>query len=163
MVSTTIKQSAQIQLTSRQGRGRSNAPQANYDDGHYAFSHQLPAYAPQAAYGIPLWAQGQQYPQQMYGGYGAYPGGYPNVTASSSPMNYGAYYPPASTYGASAYNRGYPGANSYTPTGGAHYGQQATSGAGNGKSSGGFAAQFSVSNHGNDVVTAMQNMSLANK
>lgn len=72
-------------------------------------------------------------------------------------MNYGAYYPPGSNYGvASAYNRAYPAANSYTPTG-SNYGQQATSGASNGKAS--------ASNNGNDqsFITGMQNMSLASK
>lgn len=104
---------------------------------------------------MPPWAQGQQYAQQMYGGYGAFAGGYPNVTASGSPMNYGAYYPPGSNYG--AYNRGYPAATSYTPTGGASYGQQATPGASNGKSG--------TSNSGNDakILTGMHNMSLASK
>ena len=88
------------------------------------------------------------------------------MTASGSPMNYGAYYPPGSSYGApSAYNRGYPAANSYTPTGGANYGQQASSGAKNGKSGGGFAAQSGASNNGRDstLLTGMQNMSFVNK
>ncbi|KAF1930113.1 uncharacterized protein M421DRAFT_3868 [Didymella exigua CBS 183.55] len=140
------------------GRGRNNAPQVNYDEGHYAFSHQLPAYAPQAAYGMPPWAQGQQYQQQMYGGYGAFAGAYPNVTASGSPMNYGAYYPPGSNYGAaSAYNRAYPAANSYTPTGSASYGQQTTSGASNGK------AAASNNSNNQSFLAGMQNMSLASK
>jgi hypothetical protein len=107
---------------------------------------------------MPPWAQGHQYPQQIYGGYGAYASGYPNASASGSPMNYGAYYPPGSTYGAPpAYNRNYPAANSYTPTGGANYGQQATPGATNGKSG--------AANNGNDsaFLTGMQNMSLVNK
>lgn len=106
---------------------------------------------------MPPWAQGQQYPQQMYNSYGAYAGSYPNATASGSPMNYDAYYPPGSTYGTPAtYNRAYPAANSYTPTGGANHGQQATSGASNGKSG--------ASNNGHDSFLAgMQNMSLANK
>lgn len=94
----------------------------------------------------------------MYNGYGAYAGSYPNASASGSPMNYGAYYPPGSTYGAqSAYNRGYPAGNSYTPTGGSNYGQQATSGASNGK--------LGTPNNGNDAtfLAGMQNVSLANK
>lgn len=73
-------------------------------------------------------------------------------------MNYGAYYPPGSPYVApSAYNRGYPAVNSYTPTGGANYSHRATPGANNGKSG--------ISKNGNDsaFLTGMQNMSLANK
>jgi hypothetical protein len=116
---------------------------------------------------MPPWAQGQQYSQQMYSGYSAYAGGYPNVTAGGSPMNYGAYYPPTSTYGApSAYNRGYPTTNPYTPTSGANYGQQTTSGASNGKSGGGFAGQSGTSaNNSNDpaFLTSVQNMSLGGK
>lgn len=45
------------------------------------------------------WASGQQYTQAMYDRYNPYAiqaGGYPNATASASPMNYGAYYPPTS-------------------------------------------------------------------
>lgn len=43
------------------------------------------------------WAHGQQMAPHMYNRYGGYPmqGGYPNATGSGSPMNYGAYYPPA--------------------------------------------------------------------
>ena len=107
---------------------------------------------------MPPWAQGQQYQQQMYGGYGAFASGYPNVTASSSPMNYGAYYPPGSNYGAGqAYNRGYPAGNSYTPSSATNYSQQTTSGASNSKAG--------ASNNGNDqsFLTGMQNMSLASK
>lgn len=106
---------------------------------------------------MPSWVQGQQYTQQMYGGYGAYAGGYPNTTAGGSPMNYGAYYPPGSTYGGpSAYNRAHPAASSYTPTIGANYNQQPSSGASNGKPG--------ASNVGNDsaFLTGMQNVSLAN-
>ncbi|KAJ4312908.1 hypothetical protein N0V94_007209 [Neodidymelliopsis sp. IMI 364377] len=149
------------------GRGRNNTSQTNYDEGNYAFSHQLPAYGPQAAYGMPPWAQGQQYQQQIYGAYGAYAAGYPNASASGSPMNFGAYYPPASTYGVqTAYNRGYPGSNSYTSTGGANFGQQATSGASNGKPGSGFGTQSGTSaSNGNDqaFLTGMQNMSLSSK
>lgn len=94
----------------------------------------------------------------MYGGYNAYAGGYPNVTASGSPMNYGAYYPPGSGFGAqSAYNRGYPGANSYTPTGGSSYGQQATPGASN------IKPVATNNSSESTLLTGMQNMSLASK
>lgn len=78
------------------------------------------------------WAQNQQYPHQMYGGYGAFTGGYPSVTASGSPMNYGAYYSPGSGYGPAQPPPPYPGTNSFTPTRNFSYGQQATPGANNG-------------------------------
>lgn len=85
------------------------------------------------------------------------------MTASGSPMNYNAYYPPGSGYG-SQYNRGYPTASSYTPTGGPSYGQQATPGASNGKSGSGFAAQSGTAdNNESTLLTGMQNMSLASK
>ncbi|KAJ4371541.1 hypothetical protein N0V83_004760 [Neocucurbitaria cava] len=129
------------------GRGRNNVSYTNYDDGYGAFSHQLPSYPPQPAYNMPPWAHGQQLAPQMYDRYGAYAmqtGNYPNVTASGSPMNYGAYYPPT-TYAPSpayniassgpAYRGGYPATSaynasqSYTSTAGPSYGQYTTSGA----------------------------------
>lgn len=150
------------------GRNRNAPAQTNYDEGHYAFSHQLPTYAPQNTYGMPPWPQGQQYTQQMYGGYGAFSGGFPNASAGASPMNYGAYYPPGSGYGApSVFNRGYPAANSYTPTGSSSHSQQATPGATNGKSGigGGHAGQNNAVKNGNDsaLLTSMQSMSLSSK
>lgn len=111
---------------------------------------------------MPPWAQGQQYSQQLYGGYNAFAGGFPNVTASGSPMNYGAYYPPGSGYGAQ-YNRGYPGASSYTPTGGSTYGQQASPGASNIKSGGSSAQPSAAQNNSESTLTGMQNLSLASK
>lgn len=83
-------------------RGRRNAPQGNtYEDGHYAFSQQLPQYPvpqnayPQNAYPVPPY--GQQMAPHMYGR-----STYPNATASGSPMAFdGGYYPPAATYTAS--------------------------------------------------------------
>ncbi|KAF2036745.1 hypothetical protein EK21DRAFT_51867 [Setomelanomma holmii] len=81
-------------------RGRQQGQQANYDDGYNAFSYQIPNY-PQSAYNMAPWAQNQQVNAQMYGSNFSMQGaGYPNATASGSPMNYGAYYPPT-TYGAS--------------------------------------------------------------
>ncbi|KAH7083393.1 hypothetical protein BKA63DRAFT_403127 [Paraphoma chrysanthemicola] len=104
------------------GRSRQQAPQGNYDDGYNAFSYQIPNYQ-QSAYNMAPWAQNQQMNQQLYSNnFSMQGGGYPNATASGSPMNYGAYYPP-STYGASpaygaaasgpAYRGGYSSATSY--------------------------------------------------
>jgi hypothetical protein len=124
------------------GRGRQQAPQGNYDDVYNAFSYQLPTYTPQAEFNMPPWPHGQQLPQQMYGAFPMPAGGFPNASASGSPMNYGAYYPPTTyaaspAYGAtssgSAYRGGYPsttahaGAQSYTATAtaGPSYGQYA--------------------------------------
>jgi hypothetical protein len=84
------------------GRAPQQAPQTGYDDGYNAFSYQLQGYNPQANFQMTPWAgQGQRVNQQMYGNYPMQAGGYPNATASGSPMNYGGYYPPT-TYGASA-------------------------------------------------------------
>jgi hypothetical protein len=81
---------------------------------------------------MPPWpGHNQRFNQQMYGSFPIQAGNYPNATASGSPMNYGAYYPPTTyaaspAYGASTsgptYRGGYPsttahaGAQSYTPT-----------------------------------------------
>ena len=46
------------------GRNRNTAAQTNYDDGHHAFAHQLPAYESQGTYGMPPWAQSQQFTPQ---------------------------------------------------------------------------------------------------
>ena len=73
-------------------------------------------------------------------------------------MNYGAYYPPGSNYGAaSAYNRAYQAGNSYTLPGSIGYSQQATSGASNGK------ASASKDSNDQSILAGMQNMSLASK
>ncbi|KAH8730847.1 hypothetical protein GQ44DRAFT_606062 [Phaeosphaeriaceae sp. PMI808] len=119
---------------------RQQAPAGNYDDGYNAFSYQIPNYTPQAAFNMPPWTHGQQLPQQMYGAFPMQTSGYPNATASGSPMNYGAYYPPntyapSPTYGAptsgSAYRGSYQsttgGAQSYTTTAGPSYSQYALS------------------------------------
>lgn len=53
------------------------------------------------------WGHGQQLSHDMYGRYGSYPvagGGYPNASASGSPMNYGAYYPPTTYSSSPAFN-----------------------------------------------------------
>jgi hypothetical protein len=86
----------------------------------------------------PWTSQNQRFNQQMYGAFPMQSGSYPNATASGSPMNYGAYYPPTTyagspAYGSSpsgpAYRGGYPsstghtGAQSYTATAGPAYGQ----------------------------------------
>jgi hypothetical protein len=89
---------------------------------------------------------GQQLNQHMYDRYNQYvmqPGGYPNATASGSPMNYGAYYPPTSYAASPAYNvassgpayRGgyqattsYAASQAYTSTAGPSYSQYATAG-----------------------------------
>lgn len=125
------------------GRGRAHGGHAGYDDGYYPFAHQLPPFASQGGYQMPQWGHGQQVPADMM--YGRY--GYPNVTASGSPMNYGAYYPPA-TYAASpafntassgpSFRGGYPATTAatsgYAPayagvsTAGPSYGQYLTSG-----------------------------------
>ncbi|KAF3008506.1 hypothetical protein E8E13_005553 [Curvularia kusanoi] len=144
------------------GRPRDTTPRANYDDGTNLFSHQLPTYnAAQGTYGMPHWAQNQQYPQQGYGNFHQPP------STSGTPTNFGAYYPPGSAYGfPTAYNRGYPVANSYTPTGTSVYSQQATPGAANGKSgNGGSTSQNSAAKHGNDqtLLAGMQNMTFAGK
>ncbi|KAF1845428.1 uncharacterized protein K460DRAFT_281921 [Cucurbitaria berberidis CBS 394.84] len=138
-------------------RGRNNVSYANYDDGYGAFSHQLPSYPPpQPAYNMPPWAHGQQLAPQMYDRYSPYAmqaaGGYPNATASGSPMNYGAYYPPTTYAPSPAYNiassgpsyRGgyqattaYAASQSYTSTAGPSYGHYTTSGAGAGYPSSG--------------------------
>lgn len=181
---------AGYQSTNRQySRNRNTAAQTNYDDGHHAFAHQLPAYDPQGTYGMPPWAQsqhftpqsqqftpqsqqftpqgqqftpqGQQFTPQMYGNYGAFAGGYPNTSTSASPMNYGAYYPPGSGYGpSSAYNRGYQVPYSHTP--GGNTSQQAAPGASNGKPGGGGpAGQKNATKNGNNAVatTGKQDLS----
>jgi hypothetical protein len=111
------------------GRGQ-HAPQANFDEGYNAFSYQLPNYNAQANFNMSPWAaQGSRYNQQA--AYNSFPmqgAGYPNATASGSPMNYGAYYPPATpAYGTATTGTGYrggqTGAQSYTPTVGPAYGQ----------------------------------------
>jgi hypothetical protein len=180
MVGFTLSHYSEQQLIIL-GRNRNTAAQTNYDDGHHAFAHQLPVYDPQGTYGMPPWAQSQQFtpqsqqftpqsqqftpqsqqftPQsqqftpQMYGNYGAFAGGYPNTSTSASPMNYGAYYPPGSGYGpSSAYNRGYQVPYSHTPGGKPN--QQATPGTSNGKpgSGGGPTGQKNTSKNGNNAV-----------
>jgi hypothetical protein len=114
------------------GRGRQQAPQGNYQDGYNAFSYQLPNYNPQANYGMPWAAHGQQ---QMYPQPGMQPGmqsgQYPNATASNSPMNYNGYYPPT-TYGASpaygASSSNYRGGYSSTTAPGSSQSNTATAG-----------------------------------
>ena len=113
---------------------RQDQGQGNYDDGYNAFSQQLPNYGQQTnysaqtsynsqpSYAMPPWAAQNQ---QMF----MQPGQYPTATASGSPMNYPAYYPP-STYGASSgYRGGYSSSSaagvsqSYTTTAGPSYNQ----------------------------------------
>lgn len=145
---------------------------------------------------MPAWVQNLQpqslpYTHQMYGAYNAFSGGYPNASASSSPMNYGPYYSSGPGYGAASdYFRGYSAANSYTPTGNSSYNQQATPGAinnqsgrndqsggdsesggnsesdGNSESGGnGFQGQGNASKDGNDAALAgtMVGLSLDSK
>ncbi|KAF2193823.1 hypothetical protein K469DRAFT_691331 [Zopfia rhizophila CBS 207.26] len=118
------------------GRTGTSAPHGNYDEAYYPFAHQLP-YTSQAQYGMPGWGQGQQGGHEIYGRYGTYPVGYPNVTASGTPMNYGAYYPPA-TYSSSpafnasvsgpAYRGGYPATSSVAMSYGASHSGVSTAG-----------------------------------
>jgi hypothetical protein len=113
------------------GRGQhaQHAPQANFDEGYNAFSYQLPNYNAQANFNMSPWAaQGSRYNQQTYNAFPMQSAGYPNATASGSPMNYGAYYPPPTpAYGAATASTGYrggqPGGQPYTPTAGQAYGQ----------------------------------------
>lgn len=118
------------------------------------------------------WAHGQQVPQNMYDRYGAYTmpqGGYPNATASGSPMNYGAYYPPA-TYAPShgyntastgpAYRGGYQGATSYgnahayTSTASPSYGQYNTNTAASAypAATGGYSNAYSAGSYNPGVM-----------
>ncbi|KAL6708975.1 hypothetical protein ACN47E_002102 [Coniothyrium glycines] len=132
-------------------RGRVNAGYSNFDDGYgAAFSHQIPQYTPSQPSFMPPWAHGQQLAQPMYDRYNPYAiqaGSYPNASASGSPMNYGAYYPPTSFATSSAYNipssssgyrggypatTGYAASPTYTSSAGSSYGQYATSGAAQG-------------------------------
>jgi hypothetical protein len=107
------------------GQARNQGNYGNYDDGFHAFSHQIPAYPTQPSYNMQPWAHGQQMPQQMYRGY------YPNVTASGSPMNYGAggYYPPSTYsssygggYGPATTTAGYAASRNYTSNAGQSFG-----------------------------------------
>lgn len=84
---------------SREQYGRQGpAPQQHYDETYYPFAHQIAPYTTQPQFNVPQW-----------GGLTTYPV-YPNVTASGSPMNYGAYYPPTTTFSTTA------GYHRYTPT-----------------------------------------------
>ena len=65
------------------------------------------------------WGQAQPSGQDVYNRYNPYPmpaGGYPNVTASGTPVNYGAYFPPTTISSSPAYSAAsgvpnmYPGA-----------------------------------------------------
>jgi hypothetical protein len=171
------------------GRGQraQHAPpvaHANFDEGYNAFSYQLPGYNAQTNFNMTPWAgQGSRYNQQAYNAFPMQGAGYPNATASGSPMNYGAYYPPATpAYGAAATGAGYrggqTGAQSYTPAAGQAYGQYNSnqyykgsnaSGAQNGSSTGttgaygngGTATAGASYNSGYDpsLVSGMQNMS----
>jgi hypothetical protein len=137
----------------------------------------------------PWAANGQRFNQQMYNSFPMQGGSYPNATASGSPMNYGAYYPPATpAYGTATsgppYRGGYPstaaqtGAQSYTAAASTGYGQYSStpyykgpnaSGATNGPGAGttggygnGYTATSGASyNPGYDptLMAAMQNMS----
>lgn len=113
---------------------------------------------------MPPWPHGQQLASQMYDRYGGYAmsaSGYPNATASGSPMNYGAYYPPTTYAPSPAYNvpstgpsyrGGYPAAASYgnsqsnTSTAGPSYGQYATAGSGYTTSGAGFSGPATGNN-----------------
>jgi aryl-phospho-beta-D-glucosidase BglC (GH1 family) len=139
----------------------------------------------------PWAAQGQRLNQQIYGNYPMPAGSYPNATGSSSPMNYGGYYPPttysvSSAYGATtsgpAYRGGYPSTTgagsgqSTTTTAGPPYNQYASSyyktptsiavmGGTNGGTGNGYTATSGPSyNGGYDpaLMAAMQNMSFGN-
>ncbi|KAH6863094.1 hypothetical protein B0T12DRAFT_343466 [Alternaria alternata] len=121
------------------GQARNHGNYGNYDDGFHAFSHQIPAYPTQPSYNMQqTWAHGQQMGRQQM-----YPGYYPNVTASGSPMNYGGggYYPPSTYassygggYGTATTTAGYAASRSYTSNTGQSFGVQQpssyTSGAG---------------------------------
>ncbi|KAH7396566.1 hypothetical protein DE146DRAFT_614119 [Phaeosphaeria sp. MPI-PUGE-AT-0046c] len=164
------------------GRGNRRTQQTNFDDGYNAFSYQLQGYNPQTNYNMTPWAnQGQRYGEQMYGAMPMQSGGYPSATASGSPMNYGAYYPPTSyaaspAYGAStsgSSHRGTYGSATNATTGSA-YGQynpassynkvpiSTAGGAGNGYTA---TSNTVYNNPGYDptLVSAMQNMSFGGK
>ncbi|KAI4607941.1 hypothetical protein J4E80_009337 [Alternaria sp. BMP 0032] len=109
------------------GQARTQGNYGNYDDGFHAFSHQIPAYPTQPSYNMQPWSHGQQMQQQMYRNY------YPNVTASGSPMNYGAgaYYPPSTYtssygggYGPATTTAGYAASRNYTSSTGHAFGHQ---------------------------------------
>jgi hypothetical protein len=169
-------------------RGRRNGPQGNaYEDGHYAFSQQLPQYPipqnayPQNAYQVPYGHQ--QMGQPMYGR-----ATHPNATASGSPMPFdGGYYPPT-TYSASpsfnaastgtSFRGGYPAATSGAyaasnvggttyygtasgPGGTANYGGQYTSG-GYGTNAGYGGGMNATSGTTYDPALAMANLSFGN-
>jgi hypothetical protein len=151
-------------------------PQGNaYEDGHYAFSQQLPQYPvsqnnyPQNAYPVPPY--GQQMPPHMYGRTT-----YPNATASGSPMAFdGGYYPPAATYtGSPAFNTassgpssrgGYPAATSgpfmasnvggttYYGTAPANntYTTSGPAGAANYSTASGYGGQYTAGGYGNNA------------
>lgn len=92
------------------GRNRQQAAQNTQDDGSYPFSYQIPNYAPQPAFNMAPWAQGQQFPQQMFDRFTGFPmqtAGYANVATRGSPMNQGAWYPP-NTYAAASPAYGVP-------------------------------------------------------
>jgi len=172
------------------GHGRQHAAQANYDDGYYAFSHQIPNYNPQAGFNMAPWAQNQQLTQPMYDRFNAYPmhaGAFPNVSASGSPMNYGAWYPPttytaaSSAYGATGSGPSYRGAFAGAPSQGNNQSYNtATSDSaqnqfpGSGGASANTANSYAGANTGAQgasfnptydpaLVAAMQNMSFGNK
>ncbi|KAJ4295189.1 hypothetical protein N0V90_007199 [Kalmusia sp. IMI 367209] len=74
------------------GRGRGSNTQGSYGDNYYPFSHQIPAF-PAQNFQMQQWGQ-QHLATDMYGRYD------PGANANRSPMNMGAWYPPA-TYAAS--------------------------------------------------------------
>jgi hypothetical protein len=86
------------------GRGGQHAPHGGYDDGYGAFSYQLPNYNVQANFNMSTWPNhNARFNQPMYAASSMQTGVYPNATASGSPMNFGAYYPPTSYGGSPAY------------------------------------------------------------
>ncbi|KAF2204545.1 hypothetical protein GQ43DRAFT_469018 [Delitschia confertaspora ATCC 74209] len=84
--------------------GGSNLQGNGYDESFYPFANQIPAFNANAQGQYAMqWGQGQQAGQDALNRYSPYPvaaGGYPNVTASGTPVNFNAYYPPT-TYASS--------------------------------------------------------------
>lgn len=80
------------------GRDRQHGAQGAYEESYYPFSHQLPSYASQGTYQVNQW-NNQHLPPEMFGRYG-----FPNATGGGSPMNFGAWYPPATYSTSPAFN-----------------------------------------------------------
>ncbi|KAF2001841.1 hypothetical protein P154DRAFT_153803 [Amniculicola lignicola CBS 123094] len=141
-----------------------SAAQTNYEEAsYYPFAHQLAGYPAQGSYGMANpYANSQQ---EMYGRYPQYNpmGGYPQGTASGSPMNYGAYYPPT-TYSSSPAFQGAAATPAWRALASSAGYQPRYSSAGT--SSGGYGNGYtaaSTSAYDPSLLAAMHNLSFLNQ